>query len=60
MGALTLRGSHRTRWRTLAVAAVAVAALLETYWLLTVPIEIPASGVDVIWVRPHCSSVCLR
>jgi hypothetical protein len=50
MGLVTIRGSHRTRWRTTAVTIIAVAAIAETYWLLTVPIEIPAPGVDVFWV----------
>jgi hypothetical protein len=51
MGALTIRGSYRSRWRTMSVSVIALAAVLEIYWLLTAPIEIPRSGTGVIWVR---------
>jgi hypothetical protein len=59
MGLITVRGSHRSRWRTYSVSTVVIAAMVEAYWLLTVPIEIPRGGTEIIWVRlpPFISSV---
>ncbi|KAJ7154650.1 hypothetical protein C8R46DRAFT_1356673 [Mycena filopes] len=48
IGLVTILGSGRENYRTLAVAAVACAFVAETYYILTVPIEIHPDGRSVI------------
>jgi hypothetical protein len=56
IGLVTIRGSYRARWRTWGVAILCFAAVMEGYWLTTVPIELtPAGGGPVIWVRFLCT-----
>ncbi|KAL0958017.1 hypothetical protein HGRIS_000192 [Hohenbuehelia grisea] len=44
IGLVTIRGTHRERWRTLGVGAVVAAAVLEGWYISTVPIRIPRKG----------------
>ncbi|KAJ7746444.1 hypothetical protein DFH07DRAFT_1062986 [Mycena maculata] len=47
LGLVTINSSGRERYRTIAVAAVAGAFCLETYYISTVPIEIPKDDTPV-------------
>ncbi|KAJ7753787.1 hypothetical protein B0H16DRAFT_1222469, partial [Mycena metata] len=47
IGIVTINTSGRERYRTLAVSAVAGAFVLEAYYIITVPIELPKDDTSV-------------
>jgi hypothetical protein len=51
VGFLTIGGSRKERWRTLAIGAIVCAAVTEGYWVSTVQVKIPANGLGVVMVR---------
>ena len=51
VGILTISGSYKERWRTLAIGAIVCAAVAEGYWVSTVRIQIPKDGMGVVMVR---------
>lgn len=59
VGLLTIGGSHKERWRTLAVCATVCAAMAEGYWVLTVQVQIPKNGMGVVMVR-HRLTLLIR
>ncbi|KAJ8474593.1 hypothetical protein ONZ45_g15898 [Pleurotus djamor] len=50
LGLVTIRGTQRERWRTMAICAAIAGGLSEIYWLYTVPVSVPRRGekTDVI------------
>ncbi|OBZ77475.1 hypothetical protein A0H81_02705 [Grifola frondosa] len=48
LGLITIKGSGRERWRTYAIGALVCTAVMEGYWITTVPIRIPQEGQDVL------------
>ena len=50
IGALTIQGSGRERWRTYGVATVVVTAVIEGYCVATATIKIPRDGSKVYMV----------
>jgi hypothetical protein len=61
VGILTIRGSHKERWRTLAVTSLIFAALCEAWWVNLVVIgkrkddAKPVSGPGITMVRQRPS-----
>jgi Na+/phosphate symporter len=56
VGLLTIRGSHKERWRNLGVAFLVLAAICEGWWIMSVAVgrpkgERPTRGPDVVMVR---------
>ncbi|KAK7684958.1 hypothetical protein QCA50_011793 [Cerrena zonata] len=53
IGALTIQGSGRERWRTYGVAAIVVTAVVEGYWVATATVRIPRDGLNVYMLHDN-------
>ncbi|KAJ3477839.1 hypothetical protein NLI96_g10187 [Meripilus lineatus] len=59
IGLITITGSFRERWRTYAIGALVIAAVVEGYYTLTADITIPKDGRgtfmlhDTLWTLRH-------
>jgi len=59
VGLLTINGSHKERWRTFVISIIVCAAVAEGFWVTTVQVKIPRSGLgvvmwhDVLWTYRH-------
>ncbi|TCD62691.1 hypothetical protein EIP91_006550 [Steccherinum ochraceum] len=53
IGLITIRGSHRERWRTYAVVAVVCAAIMEGYTTAVQHVRIPKDGLNVFMLHDN-------
>jgi hypothetical protein len=53
IGLLTIRGSHRERWRSWGVAAVVGAAVCEGWWVSTVTIALKSGETPMVRTAYH-------
>ena len=56
VGFITIRGTHRERWRTHGIGLLLFAAIAEVYWTLSVRIQVSGQGssYEIVMVRQHC------
>ncbi|KAI0694511.1 hypothetical protein BC835DRAFT_1306263 [Cytidiella melzeri] len=54
VGLITTRDSHRSRWRTLGIALLMVAGLLEAYCLMSANITMPRNGKGTLYWADAC------